>query len=72
MLWVMITPNKLTLVKIRLQKVVMGEVYTQKVQENFKKCSFFNTIGGPLRMSHTVFVPKQTKKKCSKIDWCRL
>ena len=55
-LWGKITPNKLILVKIRLQKVVMGEVQTQKVQENFKKCSCFNTIVGPLSISHPVYL----------------
>ena len=32
----------------------MGEDYTQKVQENFKKLSTSDTIGGPLHMSHPV------------------
>ena len=48
------TPNKLILVKIRLQKVDLGEVYTQKVQENFKKRSYFDTLGVPLHISHPV------------------
>ena len=46
--------NKLILVKIRLEKVDLDEVYIQKEQENFKKCSSFNTIRGPLHMSHLV------------------
>ena len=53
-LWGIISPNKLILVKIRLEKVDLGEVYIQKEQENFKKCSSFNTIRGPLHMSHPV------------------
>ena len=51
-LWGKITSNKLISVKIRLQKVVMGEIYTQNVKENFKKCSCFDTIGVPLHISH--------------------
>ena len=35
-LWGIISPNKLILVKIRLEKVDLGEVYIQKEQENFK------------------------------------
>ena len=53
-LWVIISPNKHILVKIRLEKVDLGEVYIQKEQENFKKRSSSNTIGGPLHMSHPV------------------
>ena len=45
-LWVIISPNKHILVKIRLEKVDLGEVYIQKEQENFKKRSSSNTIGG--------------------------
>ena len=41
-------------VNIRLEKVDLGEVYIQKEQENFKKRSSSNTIGGPLHMSHPV------------------
>ena len=52
----MITANKHILVKIRLQKVDLGYVYTQKVQENFEKRSYFDTPGGPLHMSHPVNV----------------
>ena len=33
---VTISPNKHILVKIRLEKVDLGEVYIQKEQENFK------------------------------------
>ena len=51
-LWGISSPNKLILVKIRLEKVDLGEVYIQKEQENFKKRSSSNTIGGPLHMSH--------------------
>ena len=58
-LWGIILPNKLTLVKIRLEKVDLGEVYIQKEQENFKKRSSSNTIGGPLHMSHPVGLPSQ-------------
>ena len=50
----MITANKPILVKISQQKVDLGEDYTQKVQENFKKHSTSNTIGSPLLMSHPV------------------
>ena len=50
----MILPNKHILVKIRLEKVDLGEVYIQKEQENFKKRSSSNTIWGPLHMSHPV------------------
>ena len=53
----MISPNKLILVKIRLEKLIkvdLGEIYIQKEQENFKKCSSSNTTGGPLHMSHSV------------------
>ena len=46
--------NKLILVKIRPEKVDLGEIYIKKEQENFKKRSSFNTIGGPLHMSHPV------------------
>ena len=53
-LWVIISPNKHILVKIRLEKVDLGEVYIQKEQENFKKRSSSYTIGGPLHMSHPV------------------
>ena len=38
-LWVIISPKKHILVKIRLEKVDLGEVYIQKEQENFKKRS---------------------------------
>ena len=55
-LWVIISPNKHILVKIRLEKVDLGEVYIQKEQENFKKRSSSNTIGGPLHMSHPVLL----------------
>ena len=55
----MIIANKLILVKICLQKVDLGEDYTQKVKENFKKHSTSDTIGGPLLMSH----PVKTAKK---------
>ena len=55
------TPNKLILVKIRLEKVDLGEVYIQKEQENFKKLSNSNTIGGPLHMSHPVYFQKIQK-----------
>ena len=41
--------------KISLQKIDLGEDYTQKDQENFKKLSTSDTIGGPLHMSHPVF-----------------
>ena len=41
----MITADKLVLVRISLQKVDLGEDYTQKVQENFKKRSTSDTIG---------------------------
>ena len=54
----MISPNKLILVKIRLEKVDLGEVYIQKEQKNFKKCSSSNTTGGPLHMSHPVGAAK--------------
>ena len=53
-LWVIISPNKHILVKIRLEKVDLGEVYIQKEQENFKKRSSSDTIGGSLHMSHPV------------------
>ena len=54
-LWGIISPNKLILqVKIRLEKIDLGEVYIQKEQENFKKRSSSDTIGGPLHMSHPV------------------
>ena len=39
-LWGIISPNKLILVKIRLEKVDLGEVYIQKEQENFKNALF--------------------------------
>ena len=48
------SPNKLILAKIRLEKVDLGEVYIQKEQENIKKHSSFNTTEGPLLMSHPV------------------
>ena len=54
--WVIISPNKHILVKIRLEKVDLGEVYIQKEQENFKKRSRSNTIWGPLQMSRPVTV----------------
>ena len=38
----------------QLEKVDLGEVYIQKEQESFKKRSSFNTIGGPLHISHPV------------------
>ena len=47
--------KKLILVKIRLEKVDLGEVNIKKEQENFKKRS--NAIGGPLHMSHPVHKP---------------
>ena len=50
----MIIANKPILVKNSLQKVNLGEVYTQKVRENFKKRPYFDTLGGPLHMSHLV------------------
>ena len=62
-LWGIISPNKLILVKIRLEKVDLGEVYIQKEQENFKKCSSSNTIGGPLHMSHPVEAEQFDGKK---------
>ena len=37
-------PNKPDLVKNILQKVELGEVYTQKVREKFKEHSYFNAI----------------------------
>ena len=40
----MITGSKLILVRISLQKVDLGEDYTQKVQENFRKRSTSDTI----------------------------
>ena len=43
----MITANKPILGKISLQKVDLGEDYTQKVQENFKKRPTSDTIGDP-------------------------
>ena len=46
--------KKHILVNIRLEKVDLGEVYIQKEQENFKKRSSSNTLGGPLHMSHPV------------------
>ena len=55
-LWGIISPNKFILVKIRLEKIDLGKVYIQKEQENFKKRSSSNTIGGPLHMSHPVHV----------------
>ena len=55
-LWDIISPNKHILVKIRLEKVDLGEVYIQKEQENFKKRSTSNTLGGPLHMSHPVLL----------------
>ena len=48
--------KKLILVKIRLEKVDLGEFYIKKEQENFKTCSSSNTIWGPLHMSHPVYV----------------
>ena len=48
------TPNKLIVVKIRLEKIDLGEFYIQKEQENFKKPSSSNTKGGPIHMSHPV------------------
>ena len=53
-LWGIISPNKRILVKIRLEKVDLGEVYIQKEQENFKKRSNFKTNGVPLHISHPV------------------
>ena len=53
-LWVIFSPNKHILVKIRLEKVDLGEVYIQKEQENFKKRSSSNTIGGPLHIRFPV------------------
>ena len=48
---VIISPNKHILVKIRLEKDDLGEVYIKKEQENFKKRTSSNTIGGPLHIS---------------------
>ena len=42
------------LVKINKKKVDLAEDYTKKVQENFKKRSTSDTIGGSLHMSHPV------------------
>ena len=42
--------TKHILVKIRQEKVDLGEVYIQKEQENFKKRSSSDTIGEPLHM----------------------
>ena len=53
-LWGIIPPKKRIRVKIRLEKVDLGEVYIQKEQENFKKRTSSNTTGGPLHMSHPV------------------
>ena len=53
-LWVIISPNKHILVKIRLEKVDLGEVYIKKEQENFKKRFSSNTIVGSLHMIHPV------------------
>ena len=50
----MISPNKHILVKNGLEKIDLGEIYIQKEQENFKKRSSSNTIGGPIHMSHPV------------------
>jgi len=44
--WVIISPNKHILVKIRPKKVDLGVVNIQKEQKNFKKRSSSNTIGG--------------------------
>ena len=50
-----ITPKKLILVKIRLEKVGLSAVYIQKVQENFKRRSGSNTKGVHYQdMSHPV------------------
>ena len=51
-LWGIIPPKKRIRVKIRLEKVDLGEVYIKKEQENFKKRTSSNTIGGPLHISH--------------------
>ena len=45
-LWHIIISKKHILVKTRLQKVDFSKVYTQKVQEKFKKRSCSKTIGG--------------------------
>ena len=39
----------------RKEKVDLGEDYSQKVQENFKKRSTSDTTGDPLLISHHVF-----------------
>ena len=44
----MITASKPIRGKISQQKVDLGEDYTQKVQENFKKSSTSDIIWGPL------------------------
>ena len=40
--------------QITLERVDLGEVYIQKVKENFEKRSSSNTTGAPLHMSHPV------------------
>ena len=65
-LWGIISPNKLILVKIRLEKVDLGEVYIQKEQENFNKSSSSNTIGGSLHMSHPVVILTQPRRNAKK------
>ena len=66
-LWGIISPNKRILVKIRLEKVDLGEVYIQKEQENIKKRSSSNTTGGLSHMSHPVI---QRAKLClNEIDY---
>ena len=61
-LWGIISPNKLILVKIRLEKVDLSEVYIEKEQENFKKRPSSNTIGGSLHMSHPVVILTQPRR----------
>ena len=53
-LWGIISPNKLILLKIRLEKIDLGEVYIKKEAGKLQKTSSSNTIGGPLHMSHPV------------------
>ena len=60
-LWLQQT--NLFLLKISQQKVDLGEDYTQKVQENFKKRSTSDTTGDPLLMSHPVFDQIKKRKK---------
>ena len=69
-LWGIISPKKLILVKIRLEKVDLGEVYIQKEQENFKKRSSSNTVGGPLHMSHPVQLSLFSSVEWGLDEWC--